>query len=525
MSTQYSLLHDHLVHIQLVEGSRVQCTLPEILDRLYRQDILSFEALQLHQQQAWFSFLVQLAAIAIARGDGHTPDNAQEWKDLLLRLSDENESAWALVEDDVTQPAFMQSPIPKGDIEKAGYKNDYLTPDEMDMLVTSANHDIKRRRISYPNLQFWLFSLVTLQTLQGGLGPGNYGIIRMNGYHGNRPLVGLTPGLSWGDRFRRDLGVLLDVRDSFADQYDLRGFALLWMIPWSGEKTDTIPLRKCDPYFIEICRRIRFTGKGDSLRCWRTTTKSQRISAPDDLNGRTGDPWTPVEKKNMKSLTLGESGFTYDLLHQLLMGYEYTIPATLEFKQSERSGAYLLAQTIARGQGKTYGFHKRIVYVPSHITDRFLSKPSLKEIVAKRSKSRVQKAGEVQTKLLKPAIVKLLINGNEVKQLNWNQMKPKFQPWLDGFQRAIDGQFFDALWASVEMDEDSAKQEWEHLLFHEAESQFHMAEGATPISAIHRWKAISRARSQFYGMAKRVLPRAMENVPVKQPADEEEITQ
>jgi CRISPR system Cascade subunit CasA len=55
----------------------------------------------------------------------------------LLKLADGSEAAWHLVVDDVSQPAFMQPPVPEGSLEEAKYSSDIQTPDELDMLVTS----------------------------------------------------------------------------------------------------------------------------------------------------------------------------------------------------------------------------------------------------------------------------------------------------------------------------------------------------------------------------------------------------
>src|SRR5699024_6080767 len=132
-------------------------------------------------------------------------------------------------------------------------KSDIETPDELDMLVTSKNHDVKGNRILNPQPQHWLFALLTLQTMEGIMGRGNYGIIRMNSGYGNRPFVGVSPALAWGGRFQRDLQVLLHHRNNLIEMYDPDGHSLLWISPWDGDKKSGIPLKSCDPFFVEIC--------------------------------------------------------------------------------------------------------------------------------------------------------------------------------------------------------------------------------------------------------------------------------
>jgi CRISPR system Cascade subunit CasA len=254
--------------------------------------------------------------MATARaGRAEPATDAPNWRHLLLELADGSEDAWHLVVDDVERPAFMQPPVPEGSLEEAGYSDDVPTPDVLDMLIASKTHDIKYRRMTSPRPEHWMFALLTKQTQEGFLGRGNYGIVRMNGGFGNRPLVGLAPELSWGPRIKRDTSVLLASRPAVADTHDLDtgGHALIWLEPWSGAKDEGIPLAGCDPYFVEICRRLRFTSDDyDNLVCWRANTKGQRIDAPENLAGRTGDPWTPIDKAEGKALTLGGNGGNRD---------------------------------------------------------------------------------------------------------------------------------------------------------------------------------------------------------------------
>jgi len=69
----HSLLDDPLLRTRRPDDTVSGRTLPEILNQLSQDNIRSFEALQAHQKQAWHSFLVQLAAMAVARETGGTP--------------------------------------------------------------------------------------------------------------------------------------------------------------------------------------------------------------------------------------------------------------------------------------------------------------------------------------------------------------------------------------------------------------------------------------------------------------------
>ncbi len=495
----HSLLDDLLFRVRLPDDTVQGHALPQILHRLTQDDILSFEALQPHQQQPWHSFLVQLGAMAVARETGGTrPDTATGWCDALVGLADGDDAAWHLVVEDVARPAFLQSPVPEGSLDDAGYKADVPTPDQLDVLITSKSHDVKARRIRHPEPEHWIYAIVTLQTMEGFLGRGNYGIVRMNGGFGNRPFLGFANDLSWGARFRRDLDVLLSEREALAERYTFDGPALLWVSPWDGAKDSAIPLEDCDPYFLEICRRIRFQQEGDELICWRANTKGQRIDAPDSLNGDTGDPWTPIEKGG-KALTLSGEGFTYERLQDIVFEGEYTRPPALQFRDTDDDNMYLVARALVRGQGKTEGLHHRIVPVPASASG-WLREKSRRERLAERARDRVERVDEVRRTVLYPAIGTLL-GGGDTDAIDFDDVAP----WLDAFDRTVDARFFDALWASVDMSDREAREHWETLLWKEAQTQFDDAEDHAPSSSTRYWRARSSARSIFHGAARDTL--------------------
>ena len=86
----------------------------------------------------------------------------------------------------------MQPPASSAD--KLGeYKNTVGTPDELDMLVTSKNHDVKSAVAESASANDWIFALISLQTSEGFSGAGNYGISRMNGGLGCRPAFSISP--------------------------------------------------------------------------------------------------------------------------------------------------------------------------------------------------------------------------------------------------------------------------------------------------------------------------------------------
>lgn len=504
----HSVLSDDRIRIRSSGGDTVRATLPEIFARLVEDDVASFEALQAHQKQAWYSFLTQLGAMAVAReNDDELLRSAEQWRDALLALGGGEEETWSMVVEDVSKPAFLQPPVPEGSIEEAGFSLDIETPDDLDMLVTSKNHDIKMHRIRRPSVEHWIYALVTLQTLEGFLGRGNYGIARMNGGFGNRPLVGLAPDLSWGTRFCRDVRVLVSTRpDRVANRYSDDGIALVWREPWDGSKESRIPLSECDPYFIEICRRLRFRTSDDGeLECWRTNTKDYRIDNVRDLNGLTGDPWTPVNVSDQKALTVSGQGFDYRLIQEIWIGGDddnYEPPSALQFHDDDTDGGVLIATSLVRGQGKTEGLHRRTIPVPQKTARLLRSKGGERQIVGRRAERRVDRASEVQKKALAPALISLLEAGQD-RGIEYGDVTR----WLDHFDSEVDDRFFDELWRSFEeeMSDREAEVAWQKVLFDLAQTELERAIETSPLPDIMRYRAISDATSRFWAAARGVL--------------------
>ncbi|MFO8008766.1 MAG: type I-E CRISPR-associated protein Cse1/CasA [Candidatus Brocadiia bacterium] len=491
---RYCLLSDGLISVRAPDGARRRLTLPEVLAALVQGEIISFGALQPHQRQAWFCFLVQLAAIALARaGREELPNESRDWKELLLALTDGEEAPWCLVVDDLSQPAFMQPPVPEGSLEEAGYRADVTTSDALDMLVTARNHDVKMSRVANPEPQHWLYALVTLQTQEGFMGRGNYGIIRMNSGYGNRPMVGMVASLDWPPRFCRDVSLVLSLQDHLASQYsyDTSGHTLLWLLPWDGARSSAIPVHHCHPLFIEVCRRVRFSHAEGDIRCRIANTKGPRLTAPDERQGVTGDPWTPVQTAEGKALTVGRRGFSYDLLRQILLREDFDPPPAMQWTGAE-SGGYLLATALARGQGKTEGLHRRVVPVPQNVL-AWLSDPSRREELASRAQELVQTAADVQRQVLYPALVALLTAGHE-----GSVDADRVRRWTGAFDSGVDEAFFPELWASLDMAKQEARRRWQQLLKNLAEQQLQDAIASAPLPSIHRYRAVSAAQSIFH---------------------------
>lgn len=461
MTLRYNLLDEPLIRTRLVANGQARLfSLPGLLVALGLDEIRDFSALRPHQRHPWHAFLVQLAAIAIHHAGRTTPfENEDSWKAALLALTSEHPdgAAWCLVAPH-DRPAFMQAPVPGGVNE---WTNDRPTPDSLDVLVTSKNHDLKQQRIRDKCMDNWIFSLISLQTQAPFPGAGNYGIARMNGGSSSRPGLGVDPCGGFGERWRRDVHVALEGRQEVsAFGYKERsGIALLWTQPWDGESA--LSFSQLDPYFIEICRRIRLVETPSGIAVYRTTSKGPRISKDEAKarKGNTGDLWTPVHKAEAKSFGVSANGFNYKRIVDLAFSGEYEKPPAQAIQVSDKGKRLtLVARGIAGGQSTTDGYHERRILISPTVRKFFLEKQTTR--LAAVAERRVSEVGQIAF-LLRNCITTLLdagktrANPKEIPE----SLSKKASILAKTFEQAEDARFFDALNEEIE----SEQPDIEHL--------------------------------------------------------------
>lgn len=486
----------------LCSGTACDLTLPGVLAVLMADRVASFSALRAHQRHAWHAFLAQLGAMALHKaGLAEPPLDETAWRDLLLGLAPEE--TWRLIAP-LDRPALLQPPLPDG---LSALKNSIATPDALDMLVTSRNHDLKAAVIGQAQPDDWFFALLTLQTMEGFLGAGNYGISRMNGGFANRPALGVEPPGGPGAHLRRDITRLLALRGEIAARHGFAiegGLGLVWLVPWDG--TASLAPERLDPFYIEICRRVRLVEQSGTISARAGSSKVPRIVPTP--GGITGDPWAPVriEKDGSpKVLTTDAGGFGYRRMVDLMFsGGDYR-PAPLQVVATSDAaeGLNLLARALVRGQGKTEGYHER--RVPLSRTIRRLLGSDVLDTVAATANERVTLAGDVQRAALRPALLALFQNGPERIDLRHDASARKAEPFLSQFDRAVDLEFFPALWREVELDDGDARRAergaWVRQLLTEARTIVAAADEAAPKSAHRRYRARVRALAEVYRAA------------------------
>ena len=501
----FNMMTEPLIRMAAAGGTCL-APLPEVYAALMADNVEAFPALRPHQRHAWHAFLVQLGAMAMHRASvGEAPKDAADWEALIRGLTADfpDDEPWQLVVEDITRPAFMQPPARSED-KLAEYKGVVGTPDELDMLVTSKNHDLKAAVAAEAAMDDWIFALVTLQTMDGNPGR-NPGISRMNGSHSNRPAFSITPSARTGVHIRRDIIALQGQRESLVRDYLLsnHGETLLWTVPWDGMASESLNLSQLDPFYIEICRLLRL-HRSDNGRLYaqRATAKSNRINAKS-LNGKTGDPWTPIDRKENKSLTLAKGGFTYGRISHYLTSADWEWPPLLNPTMDEQRPSEtteLVARAMVRGQGKTEGYYERIIPLRPK-TLRNLGRPNGKQDLGGIAQKRIDRIGIVQ-RILSHAIQVFAARGDSDK------VSPEHRrlasPWLNRLDEIVDARFFDDLQTEFEAD-DTAERERIHndwlqdFVLPNARNILHAAADSLPCPAIHRYRARVNSEGLFEG--------------------------
>lgn len=495
----YNLLDEPLLGVEDERGRRDRVTLPGLLSCLGRGESLALTAVQAHQQHAVHAFLVQLAALALARaGTSEIARDEAAWRALLLACANADGAgveAFSLVVEDLAKPAFLQPPVPEGTL--GVLKSRHTRPsEELDVLITAKNHDVKIDRVEAPGVEHWIYALITLQTMQGFLGAGNYGIARMNGGFASRPCVAFAPDQGAAARFLRDVRALLDGRSSIAERFGFgtKGqLGLVWCAPWDG--TTSVSFAVLDPFFIEVCRRIRLAIVDGVIVAHRGSSKAARIDAKES-NGNTGDAWTPVARKEGKALTMPETGFGYDRVQDLFFGdWSHGVAGEARADGSDR---LWVGQVLVRGQGKTGGYHERWVPVPPKAR-RYVTKVDERAKLGKRSQAWVALAKAARLNVLKPAILTLLQGAPEKLKFD----DDRAEPYLRHLDAAIDDVFFPLLFEHADADAVEADTAFEKTLVQLAEAELNEARRSLPVPSARRWRAEALSERVFFGAARK----------------------
>lgn len=500
-----------------------QVTLPGLLAALARDEVESFPALRPHQGPSWHMFLVQLAALALRpSGNNDIFEDEAAWASALRDLTPgfSADEPWHLVVDDWKQPAFLQPPVPGG----VTLGNPVPTPDALDLLITAKNHDLKQSVARQGQPEDWLFALVSLQTggtySKAGRDRNYWNAVRTGNSYAPRVLVGLAPVPEAGARmaprlgawFRRDVTALLETRVSELEQNDFfaeNGIGLTWLAPWpEGEQfqlNDRAP--HLDIWFIEVCRRLRLQMKGEAITANMTGTEKRRIN-DNGLDGKIGDPWTPIPKDpEKKALSLSKKGFDYRVLTKVLFGednaHDWILPVLakpLSINNNSQT-LFLIAQGIAaeRQKSGTLGYHSRILPIAGKVSRALGPRREQLHELAKSQTATIAVFG----KAIGDSLALAAARGDREKRKKDHYIYSREAQ--SRFDRAVDGIFFQHLWDHLEAQDkgpdalEAAKLRWARTLYDFARTAFEAALPAIPCAGMFRPRAEARARSAFTG--------------------------
>ncbi|MFN3297678.1 type I-E CRISPR-associated protein Cse1/CasA [Caldimonas sp.] len=508
----HDLLHDPLIGVHTPEGTQ-RLSLPELLAALSAGHVEGYTGLRAHQADPWHVFLVQLAAsIQARRPTDALPTDATYWREGLLDLADQIPEAWQLVVEDVTKPAFLQHPWKSWQAEAGDYgvktsrgqtvfDPKASSPDELDVLVTAKNHDVKMARVGTDTVEAWLFALVVLQTTSGFLGKGNYGIVRMNGGFASRSIAAWVRDSTPSQRFIDEAKALERLRDNVCreSRYLPRGVVLTWLTHWN-RKQHHLTLSQLEPWFIEAARPIRLCRLADGrLVALGATSEVRQIGPKTVENGDIGDPWTAInvsdKKKGRSALSLSADGFTPQRLTDLLFeqGFELT---PLQRPPSGEGDGWFVASCLVRGQGKTEGFHRAQVPVPAKARRALLQKAN-RETLGKLGQQLLGDAKDVQ-RALATALTVLSEGGPD--KADFERVEAWIKAARAGFAKTWEPHYFPTLWRGADEDHEAVRRDWQQRLVDAGQALLDEAATRLALPSNRRWRALTQAESAWRGM-------------------------
>ncbi|MEI2616040.1 MAG: hypothetical protein V9F06_00195 [Thermomicrobiales bacterium] len=211
---------------------------------------------------------------------------------------------------------------------------------------------------------------MTLQTTEGFLGKGNYGVARMNGGFASRPQVGVARGPGFVDRFARDVRTWLDARResliSLASGTRPDGIGLLWCEPWDGTTSLRAPANsirsssRCVGASGSPSWASASQGRGVSTEAARVDGKASRWASRATSGSRS------KRDDAGKALTVSANGFNYVAPVEPPLRRRLRARAAAQSLRPEDGDApVLIARVLARGQGETNGLHERVLELPA----------------------------------------------------------------------------------------------------------------------------------------------------------------
>ena len=249
----------------------------------------------------------------------------------------------------------------------------------------------------------------------------------------------------------------------------------------------------------------RFSQINDQIVAHRGSSKCARVAFPKGYAGVTGDPWTPIDREAAKALTIDGKGFHYRRVVDLMAGSSFVPSPMQQPASTDGQGDLVLAfAATARGQGETQGHHERRIPVPAKIVSMLGSGGA--DRLAAASRVRVDNAGAMRTKVLKPALLSLFQNTSDGIDFKHTASNKKADIFLAALDREIDRTFFEDLFNELAEDDLDKRTDirklWLLRLKTHAEDQLAAAEAGSPLSFVRRYHsraaAVDRLQRSFF---------------------------
>lgn len=512
----FSLLSEQIFTIEAETGP-TRCTLPDLLSWLLQEQFqtLNFLHLTAVQRGHWWRFLVRTAAhVHHARGHGAATTLAPDDIRSVLEESTGGEDAWFLVNPDYRRPAFLQPPTPGGIEPESSFKAELIS--YLSSALGSKNHE--RKVDATPALipEQVAYSLIELQggAIYGGRGnyPTQFTGSR-SGKGSGTPFMGVVLPTGWGPTFRHDVGVLLDRWNDLVETTGLRGpIWALWAEPWDG--ATPLPAHKLTPAFIPLARMIRLAEPapdGTFRKVYHLAAKGNRVEDHTG-GGNLGDPFLPLIRQGDRWKIRGVIAHdparpAYD--------YRETVsffthpeerrpsPTVREFLNSEpklgEAPALLVLEGLAFEQGKTLGFHQRIV--PIFRSDiGILGSPEPLRAAHEFMGNAVKEANSA----LRGALRILLHGKPRRREGDEGPLNKAGAPLMHRVEEHYVGMLFEAGRREMK-DDDGYKGEWVERLQTWAREAFLQAEAALPRSEARRYERSVGAESFLNRRFRRML--------------------
>ncbi|MEZ5936183.1 MAG: hypothetical protein R3F54_30635 [Alphaproteobacteria bacterium] len=252
---------------------------------------------------------------------------------------------------------------------------------------------------------------------------------------------------------------------------------------------------KLDPWFIEVCRRVRLYRNDAGMISARTVgSKAARIAA-SNLKGKVGDPWIPIDLGN-DSAAYNKTP-RYDVMSKVLFDRGgFLRPLLLDWhKEIDPDVMTARFDVLVRGQGVTEGFHRREMAFEEEQHLFYFQSASERDRLAALSQEMLETVSALRNKVLKPALLTLIQEGPAKVDYGDKTAGAWADQWLKPIDGEIEPVFFEHLFAWA--DDDANKMKWIEFLGTTASVLFERAQHALPVTGHRRIKAIAIADSRL----------------------------